>query len=784
MKTMIRYDRGQGPDANWIVSEGAFDSRFLGKCEAIFAQGNGYLGQRAALEEDYVGQIRNLFVTGTFNRFADNEVTELPNLPDLTRVRILVDGRPFSMDRGRLLAYHRSLNLKTGEVVREVELETPEGKRLALEARRFVSLKDEHLLGFRLSITALAGNLDLRLESGINGQVTNTGSQHFQEGDKRLLKGRFLRMTSTTTQSGVVCALHAVHSFRLDGQPLPDAPHPVIDRRSLLIQQDARLQEGQTLVMEKLCSVHTSRDLAWHGQDISPADIEEGGLASISWAADLRYEGLFDRSRAAWARLWDNQDIEVVSDSGFDQLALRFALYHLNIMIKKDDPRVGVAAKGLTGEGYKGHSFWDTEIFILPYFTFTQPEAARSLLTYRYLTLQGARDKARENGYTGAMYPWESAWLTDGEVTPLWGAADIETGEPMKIWTGIIEQHISADIAYAVWQYYEATGDAAFMAEMGYEIILDTARFWASRATWNEEKAQFEYLGVIGPDEYKEHVDNNAFTNYMAAWNMKKALRIIRDLRQHQPDTYKRLNQLLSLDAAEPQLKKMLEGLYLPQPNQEGILPQFDGYFDLETIDLAPYKAQADVGSIYRDYNNTRLRQIQVAKQADVLVLFFLLEELFPQALKERNYHYHEARTLHDSSLSKSTHAVLASDLGLHDIAYDFFLGSARIDLGPSMRSSDMGIHAAAMGGIWQAAVYGFGGIRQTASHLRIAPHLPASWHSLRFPLVYQGQPLKIQVFQDRLRIQHLGDKPLQAEIWGQQREIAPGTVLEVEKEG
>jgi len=382
------------------------------------------------------------------------------------------------------------------------------------------------------------------------------------------------------------------------------------------------------------------------------------------------------------------------------------------------------------------------------------------------------------------MYPWESAWLTDGEVTPLWGAADIETGEPMKIWTGIIEQHISADIAYAVWQYYEATGDAAFMAEMGYEIILDTARFWASRATWNEEKAQFEYLGVIGPDEYKEHVDNNAFTNYMAAWNMKKALRIIRDLRQHQPDTYKRLHQLLSLDAAEPQLKKMLEGLYLPQPNQEGILPQFDGYFDLETIDLAPYKAQADVGSIYRDYNNTRLRQIQVAKQADVLVLFFLLEELFPQALKERNYHYHEARTLHDSSLSKSTHAVLASDLGLHDIAYDFFLGSARIDLGPSMRSSDMGIHAAAMGGIWQAAVYGFGGIRQTASHLRIAPHLPASWHSLRFPLVYQGQPLKIQVFQDRLRIQHLGDKPLQAEIWGQQREIAPGTVLEVEKEG
>lgn len=772
---MIRYNFGTCANQNWLAAEDAFDSRNLGKCEAIFCQGNGYLGQRAALEEDYVGQTRNLFVTGTFNRFDENEVTELPNLPDLTRILMQIDDHPFSMDSGTLESYRRTLSLKTGELIREVIFQTRDNKQLQFRFNRFVSMSDEHLLGTKMTITALSHDVRLTVESGIDGRVTNTGSQHFCEGDKRLLDGRFLRMTGKTTQSGVVCSLHAVHRFSIDGQPITKDPLPIIDRRYLSTRQNLVLEKGQSLTMEKLCSIHTSRDMFYEGRIITTEQVQADGYASIAFAAEQGYDALFARSKDSWARLWEAQDIQISTEDGFDQLAVRFAIYHLNIMVKKEDARVGIAAKGLSGEGYKGHSFWDTEIFILPFFTFTQPSVARTLLTYRFKTLYGARKKAQENNFVGAMYPWESAWISDGEVTPLWGAADIVTGQPMKIWTGLIEQHISADIAFAVWQYYAITGDQVFMDECGYEIIIDTARFWASRATWNEKKGQYEYLGVIGPDEYKEHVDNNAFTNYMAAWNMRLALRIIDRLEANADAVCTYLNTKLKLDEAAQRIQLVLDKLYLPTPNEKSILPQFDDYFSLEHIDLTPYKASEVVGTIYHDYNNDQLRHMQVSKQADVLVLFFLLEELFSHELKKQNYFFYEERTLHDSSLSKSTHAVLAADLGLEDIAYSFFQGCASIDMGQNMRSSNMGIHSASMGGLWQSTVYGFGGVRMKASSLHIAPRLPKKWSSLCFSIIFKGQRLIIHATQEEVHITNTGSSPVSVIIYGQETAIQPG---------
>lgn len=772
---MIQYDMGTGSSLHWLAAENAFDRRYLGKCEAIFCQGNGYLGQRAALEEDYVGQTRNLFVTGTFNRFDENEVTELPNLPDLTRLHLLIDGHPFSMDNGTLEQYRRVLSLKTGELVREVTFQTKDNKRLQFSFQRFVSMSDEHLLGTKTTVTALSHDVALTVESGIDGRVSNTGSQHFREGDKRLLDGRFLCMTSKTTQSDIICSLHATHRFSIDGQPILQDPLPVIDRRYLSIRQSLTLNKGQSLTMEKLCSVHTSRDLCYEGRPTTSQSVQADSLASIAFASEHGYDALFYRSKDAWARLWAKQDIKISAEDGFDQLAVRFAIYHMNIMVKKDDARVGIAAKGLSGEGYKGHSFWDTEIFILPYFTFTQPSVARTLLTYRFNTLYGARKKAQENGFVGAMYPWESAWISDGEVTPLWGATDVVSGQPMKIWTGLIEQHISADIAFAVWQYYSVTGDQAFMDDCGYEIIIDTARFWASRASWNEKKRHYEYLDVIGPDEYKEHVDNNAFTNHMAAWNMRLALHVMDMLKDTGDGVYTRLDMKLKFDESAGQIQPVLDKLYLPIPNEGGILPQFDAYFSLEHIDLSPYKANEVVGMIYHDYNNDQLRHMQVSKQADVLVLFFLLEELFSRELKEQNYFFYEERTLHDSSLSKSTHAVLAADLCLEDIAYAFFKGCAAIDLGQNMHSSDMGIHSASMGGIWQSAVYGFGGVRMKAGSLHIAPHLPKEWSSLCFPLVCKGQRLIIQATQGDVQISNKGAIPVSVTIYGQETVIQPG---------
>lgn len=772
---MMEYRYGTHENAGWIVAETAFDSRYQGKCEAIFTQGNGYLGQRATLEESYVGRTPDLLVNGTFDSFDDNEVTELPNLPDMTGMVMTVDGRPFSMLEGTVESYVRTLNLHTGELERQVTWISPAGKKLRFRFRRFVSMKREHIIGMKAEITALDSDVKLTVKSGIDGRVTNEGTQHFHEGSKRLYDMRVMRMTSVTMKSGVTCCQHVVNRYAMDGNPLQIKLLPIIERRAMSNLGEFALEAGHTLTLEKLCCVNTSRDLCWESEPFTVEKLEQQGMDMLCEAEQLGYDTLFAESVDAWAKLWEQLDIHIQADHEFDQLAVRFAQYHLNILIKKDDCRMGIGAKGLSGEGYKGHSFWDTEIFIFPYFLLTQPQAARTLLEYRYNTLSGARKKAAENGFDGAMYPWESAWKDDGEVTPLWGAADIVTGKPTKIWTGLIEQHISADIAFAVCEYLRATGDQDFMNRYGYEIVIDTARFWASRAEWKEAAGRYEYTDMIGPDEYKDHVDNNAYTNHMAAFNMRKALEMMDELRARGDEVYTRLNTLLHFDESERAIRKVLEKLYLPRENEDGILPQFDHYFDLRHIDLTKYKESTVVGTIYNDYNSEQISGIQVGKQADVLVLFFLLEELFSADVKTKNFYFYEARTLHDSSLSRSTHAVLAADLNLKDMAYKFFQGATETDLGPVMTTSDAGIHSASLGGIWQCAVYGFGGVRIVGSKLRIDPKLPDAWHKLAFPLYWQGQKLAIAIDKNGITVENQGSKAVAVLLKGSDVTIAPG---------
>ncbi len=772
---MLKYNTGTGNATNWLIAETAFDPDHQGKCEAIFCQGNGYLGQRAAFEESYTGQTRDLLVTGTFNRFDDKEVCELPNLPDLTNLALTLNGHPFKMDRGACENYLRVMNLHTGEMTRALRWTDPDGNRYDLTFQRFVSLADEHLLGTRVMITPLDAPVSLTFRTGIDGTVTCTGSQHFHEGDKRVLDGKVLRMVSETTESRVICVQHSALTFSLNGEQASVRLVPVIDRRYLGFTGTLEVPRYAALTLDKLSTVTTSRDLALDGESAQEAQqrAEEDGMARLLSAMALGYDKAFLESAAAWKDYWDMHDIEIESENPFDQLMLRFAIYHLRIMDKPDDPRVGIGAKGLTGEGYKGHSFWDTEIFILPYFILTDPQAARSLLTFRYRGLLGARRKAAENGFEGAMYPWEAAWVSDGEVTPLWGGADIVTGKPIPILTGMIEQHITADVAFGVHLYDAVTHDQTFMDECGYEILIDTARFWASRVTRDERG--YVILDVIGPDEYKEHVNNNAYTNYMAMMNLKLAVDAIEKLKARSDEVCARLDRKFHFDACLARFREVIGGMYLPKPGDDGIIPQFDGYFDLEQIDLTPYKTSEQIGTIYQDYNPEQMNRIQVHKQADTLVLLLLMDDLFPHDIKLRNYTYYEARTLHDSSLSKSTHCVLASDLGEKDVAYRFFEGCGDIDLGPKMNTSDMGIHTASMGGIWQCAVYGFGGVRVVGDGLRVCPALPDAWSRMAFPLVWRGQRLEIEITKQCVSVLNLGSETVVLHLAGREAAIAPG---------
>lgn len=735
----MNYDRID----DWILEEDSFDEAHLGKCEAIMSLGNGYMGLRSACEERYQGECRDLLVNGSFDCFDESEVTELPNIADVTAVELWVNGERFRLDKGCCEEYSRCLNIKTGELTRSVVWISPGGRKVKLVFSRIVSLKRLHDIAMRISITAPEEPLEIKIRSGIDGRVTNTGTQHFTEGQKRFFDKKYIQFTEKSVQSKIDVIVNSVHRFFRNGKEEYLATDVNIDRRIIYADYNVSLMAADTFVLEKFSNVNTSRDLTWNG---SLSYMQLSSLEDLKDAASCGYAKLAGESALQWeAEVWSRAAIEIEGDekSRMDLFSVRFAQYHMRVMLPRHDARMNIGAKGLSGEGYKGHCFWDTEIFLLPYYIFTDPEAAGNLVKYRYLSLPGAHAKAKENGYKGAMFPWESAWLDDGETCPAYMGTDIITGMPIKVWSGIIEQHITADVSFGIWQYYTATQDQAFMNKYGYELIMDAAIFWASRLEEGPD-GKLHINDVVGPDEYHEHVNDNAFTNYMACWNLKKAIEYYELLRAENPGLAEKLSEKLDLEENYPEWVKAAENIFLPVPTKEGILPMDDRFMDGQYIDLTKYKEQPFVAGIMKDYNLDQIQNIQVCKQADTLVLFFLLEDLFPEEVKKASWDYYLERTLHDSSLSLSTHCVLACDMGETDLAYDLFTQSAMTDLGPYMQSSDAGIHAASFGGVWQGAVYGFGGLRMVGEKLRIEPHLPAGWDTLRYSVYWHGSRLEV----------------------------------------
>ncbi|WP_010240404.1 glycoside hydrolase family 65 protein [Clostridium arbusti] len=753
----MNYGLGEREFKNWIVAEERFSTNHLGKCEAIMYLGNGYMGIRSATEETYIGETRNTFISGSFNKFDEHEVTELPNVADVTNLKIIIDGERFSLEFGEVQEYVRKLNIKTAELSRSFIWTSPKGKKIQFEFKRFVSLKNLHLISMKMEVTALSHDIEFKVNSGINGQMTNTGSQHFSEGERRIYDKQYVQLIQTTTQSKIHIVINTTHKVMI-GDVEVNEPVMTMDRRKVGLTYNVQIQKGKTLAFEKLANIFTTIDKDVEGKSLD--EIRKISLENIKEENCKGYVNVFKEHVNSWKeKVWEKYRIDIKSSEEFDLLAIRFALYNLTAMTPAHDSNMGIGAKGLSGEGYKGHSFWDTEAFILPFFIYCNPIVARSLLEYRYKGLAGARKKAKENGYEGAMYPWEAAWPNDGEVTPVWGGVDIVTGKQAKIWTGFLEQHITSDIAYAIWQYYMITGDEEFMNNCGYEILFDTAKFWVSRLEWNEEKQEYHINDVIGPDEYKEHVNNNAFTNYMAHHNITLAIEYCEKLRKEDKVLYSKLDKILELESSIELWKDKVEKIYLPTPNKDNVIPQDDTYLQKKIINLDKYKNQTKVGSLFEDFNSEQVNEMQISKQADIMMLFYLLENKFSNDVKVASYNYYEPKTLHDSSLSLSTHCILANDLGHKELAYELFNRAINIDLGPSMTTSDHGIHAASFGGAWQCVVMGFAGVRMLGGELRINPSLPEKWEDLSFNIYWKGQLLNIQVTCENVEVSTVGSE-------------------------
>ena len=715
----------------WKITETIFDPKRLPHYETALTQGNGYLGTRATFDEYYPGEQRTTFVHGVFDE-VPVVFTHLVNFPDWTQVDISLAGERFSLAEGKLLDYHRELDLRTALLTRKIRWESPLGKVSKLEFFRYASLADPHLMSQMVLITPENYEGEILVTSRLDAGTDTMRYQQWQWLEQGVAGDTiYLRMQTKNTKIEAALA----QKMLVNGSPDFKKDLPNITKMPS-VSAAVLGQKGEQIRFEYFTTIYTSRDCD------NPKD---QALQCLAGLQNDPGEGLFEANQQAWQKEWERCDILVEGDDEA-QLALRFSIYHLLIAAPRHDEQVNIGAKTLSGYGYHGHAFWDTEIFMLPFFTFTRPEIAKNLLSYRYHNLPGAREKALEGGFQGAQFPWESAG--DGrEVTPTWVPDPADRKSLIRIWTGDIEIHISSDIAFALVQYWRLSGDDDFMVQRGAEVILDSAKFWASRLEWNPQTRQYHLSDVIGPDEYHDHVDDNAYTNYLTRWHLHTAVALAEWLKSHDAQAASHLFAQLSIN--EQTLSNwltMADQVFCPLENQEGLIEQFAGYFERTNGLAADFDPRTE--SIQAILGIEGANASQILKQPDIMMLMYILPELFDQETIQANYDYYTPRTdlTFGSSLGPSIQAIMATRLGSQADAYENFMRAARADIEDVRGNAGDGIHGASAGGLWQAAVFGFGGLRIDQDRWHIEPHLPAHWQRLRFKFMWRGQEQLVDI--------------------------------------
>lgn len=707
----------------WQIHEQFFRPDQQRHFETLFTVGNGYMGTRGAFEEGVDGDSPATLIHGIYDHTPGTLVPELVNAPNWLGLRLTVDGTPVSVlpVYGDLLGYDRALDMRRALLRRELLFRAASGAIVRVVFERFASLDQPHMMAQRVDVSAVNGDPRIELRGWLDSDVSNDGVRHFRNDERVLADGATVGLEMTTAQSGYVVGVASRLVAPADVQSAIQSSQPSAST-------NVTLRQGETATVVKLTSIYTSRDVVG-----SPLD---AALLALDAAEATGWDRLLAAHTAACARDWETADIVVEGDDTM-QRALRFTTYHVLIAAPRHDDRVSIGAKTLSGMGYKGHVFWDTDLFIVPSLILMQPELARHLLLYRYHNLPGARHKAAANGYEGAMFPWEST-DTGEETTPQWIPSAVD-GEPIRVWSGDHEQHISTDIAYATWQYWRWTGDEAFLRRYGAEIILDTAVFWGSRV--EARNGRYELSQQIGPDEYHENVDNPVFTNRMVVWHLQTALALLDRLWVTAPQDADRLTTALGLtDARLAHWRNVIAHMFIPFDAERQIHVQFPGFFALDEVPVSLYTPRTV--NLWGILGHHRLIETQVVKQADVVMLMALLgDAVGTRDVMLNNWNTYYPRTDHGSSLSPAMHARVAARLGLVDEAYELLRMAAHIDLEDNMGNAADGIHAAACGGVWQAVVLGMCGLHIDADgQLRTAPHLPAHWRSVTFTVVYRGE--------------------------------------------
>jgi alpha,alpha-trehalose phosphorylase len=758
---MIHHERLRPPSHDypadeWNVIEKGFHPEFLAQLETMLALGNGYLGMRGCPEEGGPSVENSTLINGFYETrpivypedafgLAKTGQT-IFSVTDSKTIKLFVDDEPFWLPNANLLSYDRRLNMKSGTLDREIVWETPAGKQVSITSRRLVSFANRHVAAISYQVTLLdaAASLVISSEMAAHEPVAHTNSEDPRQA--RVFPGRVLHPRASYAKDRRIVLCHATEKSRLT---LACATDHLLETSCQHAHKVAYTEDfGQvafTVEARPGCPIHLTKFMVYH---TSQTALAEELCGRAEWTMDRVVNQGFQQLLTAQEQymddFWRRSDVRVrdireerTKRSTVEiQQAIRFNLFHiLQASARAED--AGVPAKGLTGRAYEGHYFWDTEIYLLPFLTYTSPRIAKNLLTFRYKMLPQARAHARQLGHRGAMFPWRTI---SGEEASAYYAA------------GTAQYHINADIMYALRKYVQATGDEAFLRDCGAEMLVETARLWLDLGFYADAKeGKFCINSVTGPDEYNTVVNNNAYTNLMARENLRYAAQTIESMRATNPDAYNALAQKADIEPSEVEAWiRAADSMYVPYDEELKIVPQDDSFLDREPWDFK--NTPSDHYPLLLFYHPLNIYRKQVIKQADVVLAMFLLGDAFSPDAKKRNFEFYDPLTTGDSSLSSCVEAIIAAQIGDMEKAIRYGMAALLMDLADVGGNVKDGCHIASMGGTWMMLTYGLGGMRDNDGTLSFWPRrAPEDNAILRFPVTYRGQMLEVEIGQEKV---------------------------------
>ncbi len=731
---------------NWRMEEKGFDPERISHVGNKFLTGNGYMGIRGTLPEYEKEQFVAVNLAGIYDQVGDGWREPL-NAPNGLYTYVQFEGKQYRLPGGTPLLHTVSLDYRHGVFERTSSWETPKGK-LTVTAERFASMREKHLLAMKYCIRC-DGEGELLLTSGIDGQVWDINGPHYNEillqGDEDQVILQAVATTHESKDQVVVCEAYTAD--------FAAAVEPVREDRRILRRLTLQVKAGVQYHIYKYVSVYTSKDTSEYLKQAEHL---------VRSARDSGYDRLMEQHREEWERLWR---ISQVTIEGDDQAmeALNYSLYHLHCIAPRHSDHLSIAARGLSGQTYKGAVFWDTEMFMLDFFLFTEPGVAKSLLKYRIDTLEGAKKKAKHYGYQGAFYAWESQ---EGgyDACSDYNVTDVFTGRQMRTYFKDKQVHISAAIAHGIMRYVNYTGSYDLLAEGGAEVILECARFYYDLLLKRVNREYYELHDVIGPDEYHERVNNNAYTNRMAKFTFDSAVFLLKSLTDLGSQVEERIKRGYDIERLLKQFSDASGKLYVPEPDPvTGVIEQFDGYEKLEDVGIEEVRGRLLHEKEYWGGAYGVATHTKVIKQADVVTMLNLFSKEYREDILLKNWEYYEPRTEHGSSLSACMYAILACKCHMPDRAYPFFMKSALSDIsGKGKEWAGLiyigGTHPASSGGAYMTAVEGFAGLHTEEGMLKATSCLPSHWTRMEFHAICQGRLYRIEVTQKDSQIMDLGE--------------------------